>query len=66
MTLFDEPQAEYHLFDSMRLRFLPVEPRRMTESEREEANEYFIRSLCPNLQWKSGTEQSTRSYTIKR
>lgn len=65
MTLFDEPQIEYRLFDAQRLRFLPIAPRLMSEAERREADEYFERSRCPHLQWKSDREQSRRAYTIR-
>lgn len=49
MTLFDDLLKEYRLFDSYRLRYIKLS-RRMTPEEVVAANEYFIKSLCPNLQ----------------
>ena len=64
--LLDVGKTEYRLFDEMRRKFIPIRPARFDEGELARANEYFVKSLCPNLQWKSKAEQAGRAYTVKR
>jgi hypothetical protein len=66
MNLFDGQTKEFRLFDAMRMRFIPIAPRELTEEEARQANEYYVKSFCPHLQWKSEDEQKARNYAIKR
>lgn len=67
MTLFDGQKEEFRLYDAMRMRFVPkLAPRSMTAEDANAANDYYVKSSCPHLQWKNDVEQRVKSYTIKR
>ena len=66
MDLFDGLKTEYHLFDALRRRWMPVMPRKATEEEAAAMNEYFVKSFCPHFQWVKREEQPVKKYAIKR
>jgi hypothetical protein len=67
IKLTDLGKPMFRLFDAQRLRFVPkLKPVYLDAAEFERANEYFVRSKCPHLQWKSEAEQPVRSYKVKR
>lgn len=63
--LFEEPTFRVVLWHDQQMRIILEPPQEMTEAEITAGNDYYKRSLCPQIRYRKKDEVPVRTYKVR-